>query len=117
MRVRVIGVATTLAMTVLLPGAVQAQLNYRNAFLKLYGVKPDSKLAKAGCLVCHYGNDLKNRNGYGEAVAKALGKEKATDDEVTEAMKKVEAQEVRIKLIDLLKIDAPPTESKPAEPR
>ncbi|MHC4880739.1 MAG: hypothetical protein ACYTGL_30160 [Planctomycetota bacterium] len=68
---------------------VQARPAYKGAFEKLYPkVKNSSKVT---CAACHPGKSKKNRNHYGEALAKAL-KEKNVKDKktITEALKKIE---------------------------
>lgn len=90
MRRLVTGLLVMGAVAALLPTAASARPPYAMAFLKNYDIKADSTLGKAGCATCHMGADKKVRNPYGADMAKALGKEKATPEEATAAIKKIE---------------------------
>lgn len=100
-------------LALLLPGVAGARPVYKNAFAKLYSVKPDSNLGKAGCNVCHMGADKKVRNAYGKDLEKALGKTMATEDEATAAIKKIEemkSADKKTKYVELIKADKLPGE-------
>lgn len=64
------------AAVMLAPSAsvVEARPNYKKAFEKKY-----PKVKKVDCNVCHAGEDKKERNDYGKAVAEALGDKKVQD--------------------------------------
>src|SRR3954471_1612447 len=53
---------------------VDARPNYKKVFEKKY-----SKVKKVDCAICHEGEDKKNRNEYGKAVAEALDATKVSD--------------------------------------
>ena len=56
-------------------GTVEARPPYKKVFEKKY-----PKVKKVDCAVCHEGEDKKNRNDYGKAVAEALnGATKVSD--------------------------------------
>src|ERR1051326_9080378 len=82
------GILALSVCSVLLPTLASARPTYLGAFTAVYSVKPDSTLGKAKCGICHQGTDKKVRNTYGAAVGKALGKENATAEEATAAIKK-----------------------------
>jgi hypothetical protein len=86
------GVLALSVCSVLLPTLASARPGYLAAFTTVYEVKPDSNLGKAKCGVCHVGADKKVRNTYGQALGKALGKEMASNDEITAAIKKVDKE-------------------------
>jgi hypothetical protein len=88
-----------------LPSIALARPNYKMVFTKAYEIKPESNLGKASCNACHAGTDKKVRNAYGMQLEKALGKEGATDDEFTAALKAVEAKEVKFTILDVIKGD------------
>jgi hypothetical protein len=112
-------VAGTLILTgcaVLFPSIASARPPYRMAFIKHYDVKADSNIGKAGCNLCHMGDDKKVRNPYGKELEKALGKTQATPDEATAAIKKAEtviSPDKKNKYVDLIKADKLPGAAKP----
>jgi len=69
------------AAVLLAPSAsrVEARPPYKKAFEKKY-----PKVKKVDCNVCHVGEDKKERNDYGKAVAEALGEKKVTDQKKIE---------------------------------
>jgi len=116
MRKLVIGVLAAGACVAMLPQMASARPPYQQAFYTAYNVKPESKLAMAKCQLCHMGDNKAVRNTYGMALAKALGKEKATPEEVTAAAKKIEndlSADKKTKFIELIKADKLP--GAPAE--
>lgn len=116
MRKLVIGVLAAGACLTMMPRQASARPPYQQAFWTNYNVKQDSKLGMAKCQLCHMGDNKAVRNPYGAALAKALGKEKATPEEVTAALKKVENEvsaDKKTKYIDLIKADKLP--GAPAE--
>jgi hypothetical protein len=111
MRNLVIGVLAAGACVAMLPKMASARPPYQAAFYTAYNVKPESKLAMAKCQLCHMGDDKTVRNVYGMALGKALGKPKATPEEVTAAAKKIENElsaDKKTKFIDLIKADKLP---------
>jgi gas vesicle protein len=69
------------AAVLLAPSAstVEARPPYKKVFEKKY-----PKVKKVDCTVCHEGEDKKNRNEYGKAVAEALGATKVSDSKKIE---------------------------------
>lgn len=90
MRRTVSGALVMGVCSILLPSIAIARPQYNQAFIALYSVKADSNLGKAKCQICHVGQDKKVRNAYGMALAQAIGKQNATQQEATDALKKVE---------------------------
>lgn len=116
MRRLVIGVLAAGACVAMLPQMASARPPYQQTFYTIYNVKPESKLAAAKCQLCHMGDDKSVRNPYGAAMAKALGKERATNEELTTAIKKIETEvsaDKKTKYVDLIKADKLP--GAPAE--
>ena len=71
----------------------QARPNYLKAFMAKYPAL-QSQAKKVKCNVCHFSKKKKNRNDYGKALAKALGKKKVKKaPEVTVGLVKVEKVE------------------------
>jgi hypothetical protein len=72
-----------------LPSNAQARPAYKSAFENLYPkVKEASKVT---CAACHPGKSKKNRNHYGEALAKELKKKNVKDKKtIIEALKNIE---------------------------
>ena len=111
MRNLVIGVLAAGACVAMLPQVASARPPYQQAFYTAYNVKPESKLAQAKCQLCHMGDNKAVRNPYGAALHKALGKEKATNEEVVAAAKKIENEvspDKKTKYIELIKADKLP---------
>lgn len=59
-------------------GRAQYKKEFTKKYIKAAPATPDEQALaasakKANCNVCHQGKDRKNRNAYGEAMAKALG--------------------------------------------
>jgi hypothetical protein len=62
---------------------------YNRAFWKLYEKELGKYAETVRCNACHYANDKKNRNDYGQAVGAALGGTGITDAEkIAQALKK-----------------------------
>jgi len=60
--------------------------------------KAKKKKLKVNCFVCHYGKKKKNRNDYGDAMGKALGKKKVKEaDLIEKALKKIEKGKSSVK--------------------
>ena len=93
--------ATLFAGSLLVPGpSAQARPNYKGVFSKKYEKKLDAKLR--GCTACHEKKadgktNTKKRNNYGTAVGKLLGKKKAKNPAVEEAITKAEKEPSAIK--------------------
>jgi hypothetical protein len=85
----VCGLAVAALVVAALSSNASARPNFVGAFKGLY---PSVKIeANANCAVCHIGKPTEKKwNDYGEALKKDLGKEKATADEATASMKKIE---------------------------
>lgn len=68
---------------------VEARPNYKKTFDSTY---PEvAKASKTNCNVCHFGDDKKNRNHYGEALRKELKEPKVTDEKrIKDALKAIE---------------------------
>lgn len=93
---------------------VEARPNYNSAFKTQYKeTKNYKELEKAHkkvkCNLCHFGSgkdSKKNRNDYGKALEKALGKAKVKDKEViAKALKKIEKEKSKTKdktFVDLI---------------
>lgn len=110
MRKLVSGILVAGAFIAALPQVANARPPYQQAFVTKYEVKPDSNLGKAKCGLCH-GEDKSVRNHYGQSLEKALGKAKATAEEATEAIKKIEnlpSADKKTKYIELIKADKLP---------
>jgi cytochrome c2 len=109
------GILVAGACVALLPQMANARPDYGGAFVKKYETKPESNIGKAKCGLCH-GAQKTERNVYGMALEKALGKPKASADEATEALKKIEnmpSADKKTKFIELIKADKLP--GAPAE--
>jgi len=93
--------ATLFAGSLLVPGpSAQARPNYKGVFSKKYEKKLATKLR--GCIACHAPKpggkyDTKKRNNYGTAVGTLLGKKKAKNPAVEEAITKAEKEPSAIK--------------------
>lgn len=76
-------------LTVSAVARVEARPNYKKIFDSVY---PDvAKMSKTTCNVCHFGDNKKNRNHYGEALAKELKKPKVEDEQtIKDALKAIE---------------------------
>jgi hypothetical protein len=85
-----VGLMATVALAV--APAAMARPPYLAAFQKQYSIAADSTIGKARCGVCHV-DASKPPAGwtrYGKDVAVALGKKRATPDEVVAALVKIE---------------------------
>lgn len=87
----VCGLAVAALVVAALSSNASARPNYVKSFKDLY---PSVKIENnANCAVCHVGKPAdKKWNDYGDALKKALGKEKATGDEATAGLKKIEGE-------------------------
>ncbi|MCC7420377.1 MAG: hypothetical protein IT428_08860 [Planctomycetaceae bacterium] len=87
----VCGLAVAALVVAVLGGTASARPPYVGAFKGAY---PNVKIENnANCAVCHIGKPAdKKWNDYGTAMKKALGKEKASADEATAALKKIEGE-------------------------
>jgi len=83
-------VAAALAAAVFVSGPDDADA--RPQYLKAFAVKYKnltSQAKKQKCNVCHYGKKKKNRNDYGEALMKHVGKKNQKDPKkIDEALEK-----------------------------
>ena len=78
------------AMMVAGQSSVEARPQYLGAFTKNY-TDLAAEANKAKCAICH-GKDKKERNNYGAALGKAIGKKNEKDaDALKAALKKAEA--------------------------
>lgn len=79
-------VGAALAAAVLLSGSRQADArpNYLKAFAKKY-TNLTAQAKKVKCNVCHFGKSKKNRNDYGKALVKHLGKKNQKDKAAIDA--------------------------------
>lgn len=69
----------------------EARPKYKSAFEATY---PEvvKNIKKVNCNLCHFGDDKKKRNHYGEALAKELKKPNVMDDKtIKEALKAIES--------------------------
>jgi cytochrome c2 len=110
MRKLVSGILVAGVCIAVLPQMATARPDYNGSFLKKYEIKPESNIGKAKCGVCH-GAQKTERNVYGQALEKALGKPKASGDEATEALKKIEnmpSADKKTKFLELIKADKLP---------
>lgn len=93
------GMVALVAVVGLEINSAQAIPPFKKEWDAMY-VKDGSPLAKAAgeakCNVCHDKNSMskKDRNAYGEALAKILKKTEKDPDKIREAIKKVEAEKV-----------------------
>ena len=87
-------VLTWLSLAII-TGSGEARPKYENAFDKLYHKVRENK--KLDCTVCHCRDaNRKNRNHYGEALAKELGKKDVKDGKtIVEALKAIEDGECK----------------------
>lgn len=82
--------AVALTVSLIPAGSASARPAYKSEFEKLY---PKFKEAgnKVTCGLCHPGKNKKDRNHYGEALAKALKEPNIKDKKtITEALKEIE---------------------------
>jgi hypothetical protein len=71
----VLGLLAAAVLLVPTAGTVEARPQYKKVFEKKY-----DKVKPVNCKICHPSDDdKKERNEYGQAVAKALGAKKVTD--------------------------------------
>lgn len=79
--VRPLCLAGSLAVVLLvsLERPSDARSNYKKCFDRVY--KDKLKDNKSTCNVCHFGDDKKKLNHYGQALAKELGEKMVKDDE------------------------------------
>lgn len=70
----------------------QARPKYFAEFKNAYG-NLAAEADKVKCNVCHFGQEKKNRNDYGKAIADALGEKNVMDvEKIKEALKKAEKE-------------------------
>lgn len=80
---------TAMAGVVMLtgPSNVSARSEYNRVFWDRYQQELGKYAETTKCNVCHFGNDKKDRNDYGRAFGKALGKEQIRDaDQIKAAL-------------------------------
>ncbi len=69
----------------------EARPKYKSVFEATYP-EVAKKIKKVNCNLCHFGDDKKKRNHYGEALAKELKKPNVMDEKtVKEALKAIES--------------------------
>ncbi|MBM3969820.1 MAG: hypothetical protein FJ302_08155 [Planctomycetes bacterium] len=71
-------------------GTVEARPNYKKAFDANYDKV--AKENKTTCNVCHEGEDKKQRNNYGQALTKNIGKMEKDEAKIKEAFTKTEKE-------------------------
>lgn len=78
----------------LLARPASARKQYYDEFKEKYGADKDfgQVIDEAKCFVCHVGKSKKNRNDYGMALSKAIGKNEKGKDKINEALGKIEDQ-------------------------
>lgn len=69
----------------------QARPDYHKAFVAKYE-KLKEKADDAKCGICHFGEKKTNRNDYGEALTKVIGKNEKDMAKIKEALGKVESE-------------------------
>jgi hypothetical protein len=92
-------------ITLLVCGAAAIALpKFTKDFTTIYGVKPGTALAKAGCAVCHVGNGPK-LNAYGLDIQKVMkeGKTKALTADVLKKVENIDSNKDGTKNIDHIK--------------
>ena len=72
------------------PNAAFGRALYCKTFIAEYKNVEEAK--KTSCKICHVGESKKDRNDYGQALAKLIQKEEKDGDKVKEVLKKVEAE-------------------------
>lgn len=73
-------------------GSADARPKFKDLFKEEYKNLAE-QVEQVKCGVCHYGEKKTNRNDYGQALGKALGKKNESDaKKVKEAFKKVEKE-------------------------
>jgi hypothetical protein len=95
---------------VIAPAAL-ARPPYAGALHSKYSLAPESKIAQARCGACHVDGSkpAAGWNRYGKDLAVALGKRRASQEEVTAALGKIENETVRDeKYLDRIKADKLP---------
>jgi len=85
-------IAVVVAGFVLASGmsAVEARPKYKAVFEKKYPKVGESN--KIDCGVCHPGKEKKEKNNYGDALGKVVGKNEADEKKVEEALGKIEGE-------------------------
>lgn len=69
----------------------QARMQYCKAFIAKYDTVKEAKATK--CAICHPGKSKKERNDYGQALAKSLAAKNEKDKvKIEAALKKTEAE-------------------------
>jgi len=104
-KLSVLALAVAVSLVIGLTGSpqfAQARPTYKKEFDGLYVKKepstPEEKAlagaaSTAKCNICHIGEKKKERNPYGQALAKLLTKEDAKDvPKIQESIKKIEAE-------------------------
>lgn len=76
-------------------GRVDARPKYKTTFEGAYAKVKEAN--KIDCLVCHEGSDKKNRNNYGQALAKNVAKNEMDEAKIKEAFTKTEAEKSAVK--------------------
>ncbi len=95
----VVGFALALILS-LAQSPAEAIPPFQKEFVKMYappGSPLAAKVKKVKCNICHKGKKKKNRNAYGEALAKLLDrkKDKKNVEKIRKALKTVESQSAK----------------------
>lgn len=83
-RLGLAGVAVAFVLACLLSGKAKARPGYMKAFVKKYPTVA-AAAKKAKCGTCHFGKSKKNRNDYGKALGKHLGKKNQKNPKLIDA--------------------------------
>lgn len=86
-------------------------VSFGPVFNQKYGIKPDSKLGKARCAVCHIGMGPKV-NAYGRDMAKALGGAKKLTPDMLVKVEGLDSDGDGVKNLAEIKGDANPGDPK-----
>ncbi len=95
----VVGFALALLLS-LAQSPAEAIPPFQKEFVKMYappGSPLAAKVKKVKCNICHKGKKKKNRNAYGDALAKLLDrkKDKKNVEKIRKALKTVESQSAK----------------------
>lgn len=84
--------------------------SYAKPFMEKYSVKPDSKLGKAGCALCHVSAKNLKLNGYGTDMQKAMkeAKTKRITPAILESLEKLDSNKNGKSNLDDIKADSLP---------
>lgn len=86
------GLAFAFVLACMLSGKAKARPGYMKAFIKKYPTVA-AAAKKAKCGTCHFGKSKKNRNDYGKALGKHIGKKNQKDKKAIDAALEKAAKE------------------------